>query len=92
MPFSAGPRACIGRRFTETESVAVLTMLILKYRIGILEEPQYKHETKEDRWNRVLKSKSGVTMTCVFQYTDTDRDSPTMRRPIRVPLVFTKRG
>lgn len=47
MPFSAGPRACLGRKFSETESVAIMAMLILRYRIDIMDEPQFRDETRE---------------------------------------------
>ena len=63
IPFSAGPRACLGRRFNETESVAVLTMIALNYKIGILEEPQFAHETPRQRSERILRSKPAITMT-----------------------------
>ncbi|KAF7790506.1 hypothetical protein EIP86_001461 [Pleurotus ostreatoroseus] len=65
LPFSAGPRACLGRRFTETESIAVLTMISLRYEVRVLEEPQFAGETREERKARVLRSVSGVTMTPV---------------------------
>ncbi|KAJ3520439.1 hypothetical protein NM688_g9161 [Phlebia brevispora] len=65
LPFSAGPRACLGRRFTETESIAVLTMIVLNYKICILEEPQFAEESPEERRERVLRSRSGVSMTPV---------------------------
>ncbi|KIK59170.1 hypothetical protein GYMLUDRAFT_684483 [Collybiopsis luxurians FD-317 M1] len=63
IPFSAGPRACIGRRFSETESIAVLTMFILRYKIEVKEEPQYARETFEERKARVLAWRPGLTMT-----------------------------
>ncbi|KAE9391411.1 cytochrome P450 [Gymnopus androsaceus JB14] len=63
IPFSAGPRACIGRKFFETEAIAILTMLVLRYKIEIKEEPQFASETFEERKARVTASKSGVTMT-----------------------------
>ncbi|EIN08462.1 cytochrome P450 [Punctularia strigosozonata HHB-11173 SS5] len=63
LPFSAGARACIGRRFFETEGIAILSMMISRYRIEIKEEPQFAHETFEERKARVLASKPGLTMT-----------------------------
>ena len=63
LPFSAGPRACLGRRFSETESVVALSMFILRYRITIKEEAKYANETFEQRKARVLKGHPGVTMT-----------------------------
>ncbi|KAI0027187.1 cytochrome P450 [Vararia minispora EC-137] len=54
-PFSAGPRSCIGRRFSETEAVVILSMLVLHYRVSIAgEKPE-----------RVLRSKPGMTTTPV---------------------------
>lgn len=92
MPFSSGPRACIGRkfvdssfisfymlreiarRFFETEGIAVLTMLVLKYRITVKEEPEFANETFEEKKARVTQSRPGLTLT-----------------PTRVPLTFTRR-
>ncbi|KAE9395453.1 cytochrome P450 [Gymnopus androsaceus JB14] len=65
IPFSAGPRACIGRKFTETEGIAVLTSLILRYKIEVLEEPQFASETFAERKARVLTGKPGLTLTPV---------------------------
>jgi len=63
VPFSAGPRACLGRKFAETEAVAALTMLVSRYKITIKEEPQFAGETFEQRKTRVLKCWNGVTLT-----------------------------
>ncbi|KAE9395447.1 cytochrome P450 [Gymnopus androsaceus JB14] len=62
IPFSAGPRACIGRKFSETEGIAVLTSLILKYKIEILEEPQFVNESFRERKARVLATKQVLTL------------------------------
>ncbi|KAJ3892405.1 cytochrome P450, partial [Lentinula edodes] len=64
LPFSAGPRACIGRKFFETEGIAILTLLISRYKIEVKEEPQFASETFEERKARVLASKPGLTITC----------------------------
>ncbi|EDR04917.1 uncharacterized protein LACBIDRAFT_303797 [Laccaria bicolor S238N-H82] len=94
IPFSAGPRACIGRkfviprfhqltlhgltdlrrRFFETEGIAILTMLVTKYKITVKEEPQFAGETFEQRKERIMKAIGAITLT-----------------PIRVPLVFSRR-
>ncbi|KAG2009641.1 614/534 cytochrome P450 [Coprinopsis cinerea AmutBmut pab1-1] len=65
IPFSAGARACLGRKFSETEAVAVITMLIQKYKVTVLEEPQFASETFEQRKERVLATTGGVTLTPV---------------------------
>ena len=41
-------------RFSEIEQIAVLSVIILHYHITVLEEPQYAHETAEERKMRVL--------------------------------------
>ncbi|KAF5370348.1 hypothetical protein D9758_006940 [Tetrapyrgos nigripes] len=63
VPFSAGARSCMGRRFAEVEGVAIITMLILKYQVKVKEEEQFKNETFEQRKERVLKLKHGLTLT-----------------------------
>ncbi|KAF5351015.1 hypothetical protein D9756_008377 [Leucocoprinus leucothites] len=65
IPFSAGPRACLGRKFAETEAVAFLTMLVLRYKITVKEEPCFANETFEKRKERLLKVVSILTLTPV---------------------------
>ncbi|PVF98541.1 cytochrome P450 [Serendipita vermifera] len=57
IPFAAGPRACLGRRFSEIEALTVLANLILRYRI----EPTAlsPDESLEERNARVLKWHEG---------------------------------
>lgn len=62
LPFSAGPRSCLGRRFSETEAVAVLTYIVARWRIDVKEEPQFAGETFEQRKARLLDSKSAITL------------------------------
>jgi len=63
LPFSAGPRACLGRKFFETEAIATLTMIVSQYKISIKKEPQFSGETFEQRKTRVLKCWNGLTLT-----------------------------
>ncbi|KAI0052105.1 614/534 cytochrome P450 [Auriscalpium vulgare] len=65
IPFSAGPRACIGRRFFETEGVAALVMLVSQYTIEIKEEPDFAKESFSARKERIMQSKPGLTTTPV---------------------------
>ncbi|KAH9008126.1 cytochrome P450, partial [Lactarius pseudohatsudake] len=53
LPFSSGARGCLGRRFFETESVAAITMMILRYRVELKEEPEFLGETFEQRYARI---------------------------------------
>ncbi|KAH8981652.1 cytochrome P450 [Lactarius akahatsu] len=53
LPFSSGARGCLGRRFFETESVAAITMMILKYRVEVKDEPEFVGETFEQRYARI---------------------------------------
>ena len=41
-------------RFSEIEQIAALSVIILHYKIIVLDEPQYAHETAEERKRRVL--------------------------------------
>jgi hypothetical protein len=50
-------------RFFETEGIAVLTMLALKYKISVKEEPQFAHETFEERKKRLTQCRPGLTIT-----------------------------
>ena len=62
LPFSGGPRGCIGRGFAETEGVAVLALIISKYRVEVKEEPQFAGETFQQRKERLLKSQYSLTI------------------------------
>ncbi|RPD56051.1 cytochrome P450, partial [Lentinus tigrinus ALCF2SS1-6] len=62
LPFSGGPRGCVGRGFAETESVAVLSLIISKYKVEVKDEPQFRGETFEQRKARLLKSQHSLTI------------------------------
>ena len=49
-------------RFSEIELIAVLSVIVLHYRITILEEPQYTHETVEERKMRLLARRTKFTV------------------------------
>ncbi|KZV61166.1 cytochrome P450 [Peniophora sp. CONT] len=65
LPFSAGARACLGRRFFETEGIAILTTLMSQYRVEVKEDPKYAGETHEQCRARLLKTSIGLTTTPV---------------------------
>ncbi|TFK44816.1 cytochrome P450 [Crucibulum laeve] len=65
LPFSGGARACLGRKFLETEGVAILTLLVSQYKIEVKEEAQFAAETFEARKTRILDAKAGLTLTPV---------------------------
>lgn len=50
-------------RFFETEGIAVLVLMVLKYRITVTEEAQFEHETLEEKRERIFDSISGITLT-----------------------------
>ena len=62
-------------RFSEIEQIAVLSVIVLHYRITVLEEPQYAHETIEERKRRVLATNRQMLLV----------------KPVRTPVVFTPR-
>jgi hypothetical protein len=67
-------------------------MLVSQYKIEIKDEPQFVNETLEERKTRVLKSKAGLTVTCVLVPADKRTVVDAFESPIRVPLKFTKRS
>ncbi|KAF8726525.1 hypothetical protein AX14_007768 [Amanita brunnescens Koide BX004] len=78
LPFSAGARACLGRRFTELESLAVLCMIVSSYRIEIKDEPQFVGESLEARKERVLRTSQGMTVR-------PERVPLTFKRRVQIP-------
>ena len=50
-------------RFFETEGIAILTTLVSQYKLSVKEEPQFAHETFEERKTRVIASRQGLTTT-----------------------------
>ncbi|CAL1699322.1 unnamed protein product [Somion occarium] len=65
IPFSGGVRSCLGRRFAELESLVALSMIIMRYKLTIKPEPEFEHETFEQRKARILKVTQGITITPV---------------------------
>ncbi|KXN87702.1 Cytochrome P450 3A25, partial [Leucoagaricus sp. SymC.cos] len=61
VPFSTGPRACLGRRFAETEMIAFVTMLISRYCVDIKDDNFTAEETGKQRCARLLKQKVLIT-------------------------------
>ena len=51
----------ISFRFFETEGVAVMTMLVSRYKIEVKEEPEFAGETTEERYARVTAFKQSAT-------------------------------
>jgi len=49
-------------RFSEIEQIAVLSVIILHYKITVLDEPQYAHETLQERKMRVLASQTRLVI------------------------------
>ncbi|KAI0739084.1 cytochrome P450 [Daedaleopsis nitida] len=62
LPFSGGPRGCIGRGFGETEAVAVLSAIVSRYKVEIRDDARLAGETFEQRAARLLKSQQGLSV------------------------------
>ena len=77
-------------RFFETESIAVITMMISKYRVEIKEEPEFIGETFEERFARITDSKVFLTTTYVMILLLFAKAEFSFS-PVRVPLVFKRR-
>jgi hypothetical protein len=48
-------------RFFETEGIAIMTMLVLRYKIEVKEEPEFAGETIEERYARITAFRQGLT-------------------------------
>ena len=53
-------------RFFETEGIAIMTMLISRYKIEVKEEPEFAGETFEERYARITAFDQGLTTTSVM--------------------------
>ena len=60
---STGRQSTDSFRFFETESIAVITMMVLKYRVEIKEESEFIGETFEQRFARITSSEQKLTNT-----------------------------
>jgi hypothetical protein len=50
-------------RFFETEGIAIMTMLVSRYKIEVKEEPEFAGETFEERYARITAFDPGLTTT-----------------------------
>jgi hypothetical protein len=48
-------------RFFETEGIAIMTMLVSRYKIEVKEEPEFAGETFEERYDRITSFDQGIT-------------------------------
>jgi hypothetical protein len=48
-------------RFGEAEGIAVINMLVSRYRLEVKEEPEFAGETFEERYARVTAFDEGIT-------------------------------
>jgi hypothetical protein len=53
----------ISSRFFETEGIAIMTMLVSRYRIEVKEELEFAGETFEERYARITAFDQGLTTT-----------------------------
>jgi hypothetical protein len=50
-------------RFFETEGIAIVTMLVSKYKIEVKEEPEFAGETFEERYARITAFQQSLSTT-----------------------------
>lgn len=58
--FSAGQRACIGKKFAEVEMVCFLAHFIHRFRVSAI--PAFDGETKDQMEKRLISAKEEVTI------------------------------
>ncbi|KIP01931.1 hypothetical protein PHLGIDRAFT_320485 [Phlebiopsis gigantea 11061_1 CR5-6] len=64
MPYSLGPRSCLGRNFFEAEAIAILTSLVRNFKIAVRDEPRFATESWEERKNRILQVNTDGISLC----------------------------
>ena len=50
-------------RFFETEAIAIMSMMVSRYKIEVKEEPKFSDETFEERYARITAFEQGLTIT-----------------------------
>jgi hypothetical protein len=50
-------------RFGETNAIAVINILVSRYRLEVREEPEFAGETFEERYARITAFDEGITTT-----------------------------
>ncbi|EJD46149.1 cytochrome P450 [Auricularia subglabra TFB-10046 SS5] len=63
MAFSAGARGCIGKRFSETEGVAILTTIVSRYKIGVKDKPEWAGLSSAQKRELLLAGKPVSSLT-----------------------------
>ena len=61
IPFTAGPRVCLGQRFSALESVCIIARILRKYRLS--PTPEVAKLTRREQWVKLTKWSPGVTAT-----------------------------
>ncbi|KAG8891977.1 hypothetical protein FRB99_003201 [Tulasnella sp. 403] len=61
IPFSSGSRVCLGRHFSEVESVCFLAYIIREFEIHPI--PAFEGETREQMLERMFKARPLITLT-----------------------------
>lgn len=98
LPFSAGQRSCVGRRFAQVEAVAVLASMFSRYSVELAvrgwgsdggdsdeEVERMGPEERRALWERPRKWVEGLLRENV-------RTELTLQLKTKVPLRFVKRG
>lgn len=62
LPFSAGPRVCIGKSFGITESVLAVAILAQRFRLSLAPDTEVTHECR-----LTLRPKGNLPMICRFR-------------------------
>ncbi|EJD35890.1 cytochrome P450 [Auricularia subglabra TFB-10046 SS5] len=63
MPFSSGVRACIGRRFAETEYIAILVTFLSRYRVTVKDKPEWVALSVEEKRERLMQAEPLLSLT-----------------------------
>lgn len=62
LPFSAGARGCIGRKFAEVTAVLALTVIVRRYKLTIDPSAEKAGESKEERIHRLLRANLEISL------------------------------
>lgn len=92
LPFSEGARACPGKRFTQVEMIAVISLIFRNWSVELDVGKRASNEEVEDMGGEEIKEVYEKVMETVRRLIRGSKSTVTLHMMKPVPLRFLKRG